>query len=371
MRSLFVALALVIGLHHSALAQYTHAAGKNAPMDPVSRTTYDKDGFAHTTVQMVAPKADSFGNAQGNDHDLAVDGAFKGQTVAVIQLYTGEGFDFSLPRAALAEKGFSVFRWSNGVPTPADLEKSLEKCNQLWIISGSSQLLTAAHLEIIKKFFDAGHGVYIWGDNEPYYADANFVAQGLLGTTMTGDVPGNEVVGVEKKLGGVGLLPNHLLTTGLEHIYEGVTIATIAPTPSLSPLIYGSADNLVAAYYDHDGKRAILDGGFTRLYLKWDTAGTARYVKNAAAWLANAERFGDTVVAVKTDVVAPPALRPVPSVPAIRTTPATPTASPTPVTTVTTMHDDMPSSTFGLILIAVVLGLGLAFLIPLWWRSRV
>ena len=136
---------------------------------------------------------------------------------------------------------------------------------------------------------------------------------------MTGDVPGDQVVGVEKTVGGVGLLPNHLLTTGLEHIYEGITIATIAKTKNLAPLIYGSADNLVAAYYDHDGKRAILDGGFTRLYLKWDTAGTARYVKNAAAWLANAERFGDGVVAVK-----PPALHPVPSVPAIHTAPAKP-----------------------------------------------
>lgn len=48
----------------------------------------------------------------------------------------------------------------------------------------------------------------------------------------------------------------------------------------------------MAAFYDKDAKRAIFDGGFTRLYLKWDTAGTARYVKNAAAWLANAERFG-------------------------------------------------------------------------------
>jgi hypothetical protein len=371
MRSLFVALALVIGLHHSALAQYTRAAGQNAPMDPVAKTTYDKDGYAHTTVQLVAPKADAFGNAQGNDHDLAVDGAFKGQTVAVIQLYTGEGFDFSLPRAALAEKGFSVFRWSNGVPTPADLEKSLQKCNQLWIISGSSQLLTEAHLKVIKKFFDAGHGVYIWGDNEPYYADANFVAQGLLGTTMTGDVPGDRVVGVENTSGGVGLLPNHLLTTGLEHIYEGITIATIAKTPSMSPLIYGSADNLVAAYYDHDGKRAILDGGFTRLYLKWDTAGTARYVKNAGAWLANAERFGDTVVAVKTD--KPIVGVPVKSVPAIATPSkiAPPVASKAAPTLTVATHDDMPSSTLGLILIAVVLGLGLACLIPLWWRSRV
>ncbi len=65
----------------------------------------------------------------------------------------------------------------------------------------------------------------------------------------------------------------------------------------LSPLVVGSAGNLVTAVYDHDGKRAVLDGGFTRLYINWDTAGTARYVKNAASWLANHERFGDDVLA--------------------------------------------------------------------------
>ena len=63
----------------------------------------------------------------------------------------------------------------------------------------------------------------------------------------------------------------------------------------LEPLIYGHEGNLVAAYYDANGKRAILDGGFTRLYVKWDTAGTARYVKNSAAWLQNVERFGSAV----------------------------------------------------------------------------
>ena len=42
-------------------------------------------------------------------------------------------------------------------------------------------------------------------------------------------------------------------------------------------------------------KRLIFDGGFTRLYCNWDTAGTGRYVKNAAAWLANVERFGKDV----------------------------------------------------------------------------
>ncbi len=47
----------------------------------------------------------------------------------------------------------------------------------------------------------------------------------------------------------------------------------------------------MTAIHDQDGKRAILDGGFTRLFCNRDTAGTARYVKNAAAWLVNVERF--------------------------------------------------------------------------------
>ncbi len=79
-------------------------------------------------------------------------------------------------------------------------------------------------------------------------------------------------------------------------MYEGVTIATLTENEDLTPIIYGSANNLVTAVYEKDGKRLILDGGFTRLYVNWDTAGTGRYVKNAAAWLVNYERFGDQVV---------------------------------------------------------------------------
>jgi len=74
----------------------------------------------------------------------------------------------------------------------------------------------------------------------------------------------------------------------------------------MQPLVFGSAGNLVTSIYEHDGKRAIVDGGFTRLYIHWDTAGTARYVKNAAAWLANAERFGTAKPAPQTVVADDP-----------------------------------------------------------------
>ncbi|NNC17575.1 hypothetical protein HJC22_17810 [Corallococcus exiguus] len=294
LRPLFCCIAFVLSAT-PALAQYNQVAGENAPMESVRRVVTKNDGSQELRETVRPAPRDGFGNAKGNQNDLAVDGAFEGQTVAVLQFYT-QDFDFSLPKAALKEKGFSVYRWVNSAPDPKELRKALQKACQLWIISDETQHLTPEHVKVIKEFFDAGHGVYIWGDNSPYYADANVVGQALLGTVMVGNIIGDQTVGLRKDGEGPGLLRRHLLTTGLEYLYEGITIATIQPSQQLTPLLHGSAGNLVAAFYDNGGKRAIFDGGFTRLYNKWDTAGTARYVKNAAAWLTNVERFGNAVV---------------------------------------------------------------------------
>jgi hypothetical protein len=300
MKTILAAFAAVLAcaVAAPASAQYTRAAGQSMPATEVDRVqVQDASGKTHYEQRVVPVKSDRWGNAQGNQNDLATDGAFEGQTVAVLQLYTG--FDFSLPRAALKEKGFSVFRWVDKPPPPAQLREMLKKACQLWIVSDMTPKLNAEHIKVIKEFFDSGRGVYIWGDNDPYYADANQVAEALFGTKMLGDVPGDQTVSLWPKPGVHGVLPNHLLTTGLHYLYEGITIATIQPNQVLKPLLYGHADNLVAAYYDNGGKRAILDGGFTRLYYKWDTAGTGRYVKNAAAWLTNVERFGTKVAVIK------------------------------------------------------------------------
>lgn len=251
-----------------------------------------------TTVKVVEQEVakDSYGNPDGNQYDLAVDGAFEGQTVAVLHLYTGEGFDFELPKEAIEQKGFSVYRWINNPPTPKELEKALEKSCQLWVISSSQRKLNDEHIAVIKSFFDSGKGVYIWGDNQPYYSDANAVSKALIDVEMQGNTMGNQTVDIQMGGKKIGLTPNHLITTGLQYIYEGITIATLDEHEDLTPIIYGSAGNLVTAVYEKDNKRLILDGGFTRLYINWDTAGTGRYVKNAAAWLVNYEFFGDEVV---------------------------------------------------------------------------
>ena len=280
----------------SALAQavYNSSAGQNAPQELRYVDELDEDGkVVGRRQESFRPSEDKWGNVAGNQYDLAVDGAFEGQTVAVIQLYN---FDFSRPKAALKEKGFGVYRWS-GMPGVEELKAGLEKACQLWLISGDSRHLSPEHVAVIKEFFDAGHGVYIWGDNQPFYADANVLGEALVGAKMQGDLRGDRVVDLltrdDKTDTAIGLRRDHLITTGIEQLYEGITIATVSPCESMEPLLYGSAGNLVAAIYDKDQKRVIFDGGFTRLYNRWDTAGTARYVKNAATWLVNVERFTD------------------------------------------------------------------------------
>lgn len=295
-------LTTVVLLSFSSLAwagPYTPSRGLNAPTVSVSERYEAEDGSVQVRQVERKAAADSWGNAAGNQYDLVVDGAFDGQTVAVLHFYTGEGFDFSLPKAALAEKGFSTYRWANQAPSPEELASGLEKANQLWVISGSDRKLTDAHLDVIQEFWQSGHGVYIWGDNQPYYADANAVADRLFEGGMDGNLMGNQTVTVVESMkeGKPGLAAGHDITTGLEHLYEGITIATLRQRKGMDPLLVGSEGNLVAATYDHAGRRAVLDGGFTRLYINWDTAGTARYVKNAASWLANYERFGDAVLA--------------------------------------------------------------------------
>lgn len=299
MKTKSILIGLFISLFSCSFAQYNANASKNVITEEVQEIYLDHEsGEERKRTVRKEVASDTYGNAKGNQYDLAIDGAFEGQTIAVLD-FCEDGYSFDTAKGALAEKGFSVYRWSKAAPTPEDLKAGLEKSCQLWLISGHTRYLNEKHLAVIKDFFESGKGVYIWGDNQPYYADANFISKALIDVEMTGNVRGDKTVNLQMEEKKAGVTPNHLITTGLQNIYEGITIATLPDHKDLTPIIYGSADNLVTAVYEKDGKRLILDGGFTRLFIKWDTAGTGRYVKNAAAWLVNYERFGDDVVANK------------------------------------------------------------------------
>ena len=280
-------------------AQYNSCAGKSEVYETVTRDVRNKETgrVEKVEVQEKVTNTDTYGNASGNQYDLAVDGAFEGQTIVVLQFCRDAGYNFDLAKAALKEKGFGVYQFIHAAPTPEQLEEALSKACQLWVISSTSQLLNDEHAEIIQRFFHSGKGVYLWGDNDPYHADANFLAEKLIGVSMSGNFIGTKNVGFKTKSSKEGMRPDHLVTTGLEFVYEGITIAKIIdPKEVVQPLIWSSDGNVVTAIYENQGQRLIIDGGFTRLCHSWDSAGTGRYVKNAAAWLVNYERFGEAVV---------------------------------------------------------------------------
>jgi hypothetical protein len=239
-------------------------------------------------------KRDIFGNIAGSAYDLSPNFAFSGETIAILQLYIQEGFDLSYTRCALERKGFSLKIWSNIVPTVEEFKQTLDISCQLWIISDLRVRLNLDLLEEIKTFFEKGKGIYIWGDNDPYYADANLIFKYLFEgeqDIMYGNAVGTKTVGLQAEYKKAGVKQNHLITTGISKLYEGNTIATIAKHPQLEPLVYGTENNVTIAVYDKNGKRAILDTGFTKLFNEfWDSVGTARYVVNAASWLVNVER---------------------------------------------------------------------------------
>lgn len=119
--------------------------------------------------------------------------------------------------------------------------------------------------------------------------DANKVVKSLgVSGMMSGNTPGGKIVNS-------GIRSWHPIATGLNCIFEGITISSIKwNNNDLDALIYGSEDNVVCAVYEKSDKRMILDGGFTRLFCNWDSAGTSRYIKNSAVWLSNVEKFGSS-----------------------------------------------------------------------------
>lgn len=245
--------------------------------------------YAGQTTIIGAPK-DQQGNALGTNYDLANDGAFNGETILVLHFYTGEGFDFREPQLALESKGFTVVRYTT-VPSLDVFVTELAKASQLWVISDQSQQLNDDHIAEIETFFHSGKGLFLWGDNDPYHADANAISKRLFSAQIKGYFHGDKVVVESRSQSNSGFI-QHLITTGLEHLYEGITVSNVHDSKDcLQPIMTGSDSAVITAIYDRDGKRAIIDGGFTRLYTKWDEAGTARFVKNAASWLVNWERF--------------------------------------------------------------------------------
>ena len=237
-------------------------------------------------------KTDQFGNPLGSEYDLAKNDAFKGYKIVIVDLCSDSTMNVDSPSKALQKKGFSVVVYKKEFPLQ-QLKKILDdNRSQLWIIANYRSHLSQECYKFVYDFFSSGRGLYLWSDNAPYFADTNIIIRRLFLTEMSGEYWGDQVLSIQKEENGPGIIKNHLITTGIQNFYEGITISNVRIDGGLKPLVYSSNGKIVTAYYDKDGKRCLVDGGFTRLFHKWDSAGTDRFVVNCAAWLANIERFG-------------------------------------------------------------------------------
>lgn len=252
---------------------------------------------------------DQFRNVVGVEFDLSPDGAFSGNKIAVYQAYIGENFTFQEPKQALEQKGFEVVLWHGQLPSLEDFSKTLGQCCQLWLISGDSVTLSEGYMQAVLKFVetpqcegesDMKKGLFIWGDNDPYNADANAVLQRLPffkgSVRLNGNYMADHILTEHpaptamRGTSQSGFKP-HFITTGLESLYEGITISDVRDPQHLCEPIITCSDQKshVTCLHNSGTHRILIDGGFTRLYPdRWArTAGTSRFVTNAACFLAN------------------------------------------------------------------------------------
>lgn len=241
-----------------------------------------KDGF------------DEFGNPVGRAFDLGSvdDVRLRGEKILLYVTYPETSYEWHHAKQAVAERQMQMDIVHTPGYSATDLdERRLADYSQLWYVSTSSLLLSSQQVQMIAEYVRAGNGLLIWADNEPYFADANLLAQTLIRTTFSGCIEGSGIMlpGASVK---PGYFVNHPLTQGINSLFEGITICTIAFAPGLTMLAQSHDGAFNMACFEKNKQRIVLDTGFTKLSPGsfYKTAGTARYFRNIAFWLAKGSR---------------------------------------------------------------------------------
>jgi hypothetical protein len=325
--------ALHAALETSAVA----AAGVSAR---VARANMANKGLLFTdaagiTVFGADVPQDHHGNAKGADYDLGQDGAFEKFPVCVYAQYTSGLLPALRGQVseALRRKGFPVTVVET-LPSGAELQESLKGFSQLWLLSDCKPILSADDVAIIvREWREQRLALYVFGDNEPFYHDANVLLREIGLPPMQDNYGGGKYCEARGVPAGTPLheLPaatvvNHFTTTGIRRLYEGITIAhfdlkrfttTSAAkvasdeSPSLAsrcvPVMVNTEGRVSVFVLEAEGSSAALiaDGAFTKLFCSWDTAGSARFVVNCACYLAaNSRAVGDVQAQVELPTAA-------------------------------------------------------------------
>jgi len=245
---------------------------------------------------------DEFGNPEGGMFDLGGgdEARLRGERILLYVAFNplehrttyGETFEWHHAQQAVRERQMDM-DILEGPPSHACLidERTLASYSQLWYVSSHCITLADHQVKLIADFVKRGNGLLLWADNDPWYADANLLARKLIGTEFSGDRYGDGIMVPGETLA-PGRFIEHPLTQGINELYEGITICTVRPVSGLTILAQSHDKQYNMACYEQGNQRIVLDSGFTKLiegrFTK--TAGTARYFRNIAYWLARGAR---------------------------------------------------------------------------------
>lgn len=241
-------------------------------------------------MNRVSDGFDQFGNPVGRAFDLGGgdEDRVRGERILFYVAVTGGDFAVAELQTIMAERGLQLdVRYA-----PDDLsDRLLAGYTQLWYVSGEQPTLSGRQVDMIVDYVSRGNGLAIWADNDPYYADANLLAQALIGTSFSGDKPGDQVM-VPGPAQTPGRFVEHQITQGVNNLYEGITICTLDPKPGLTILGRSHDGQNCLGCYERENRRVVLDAGFTKLYREFfdKSAGLGRYLSNIAFWLARGSR---------------------------------------------------------------------------------
>ena len=254
-------------------------------------------------------KRDVHGNIEGAEFDLSPDGAFRGIKIAVYQAFVCGGFMLEEFKQALEKKGFELVLWQGALPSLEEFCNTLDQCSQLWLISSHQVTMSEGYIQAVLEFVetpqlegqsDMNKGLFIMGDNDPFNADANVILQRLpffnnsvrlLGNFMGDKILKPHPVPTDMRASGHSGFRPHFITTGIETLDEGDTIADVRDPLRLCEPIVTSSDRRshVTSLYHSSTHRILINGGFTCLMSdRWvQSAGTSRFITNVACFLAN------------------------------------------------------------------------------------
>jgi hypothetical protein len=239
-------------------------------------------------LSMATP--DSHGNTASNGGDLGQDGAFEGLIISIIKQYSGLASGQYEPWVRdLCAKGFTVNVYS--YLTTQELTEVLETSNQVWLISDCRGHLSDEHINMIDAKWRQGLPLYIFGDNDPFFVDANKLLAKMELPEMSGNYVGSNYVYPSIEGGAKGI-EKTLPTTGITgKLFEGITIAEMSPArvkeTGCTVVMYNSRGGISVIMREaQDGcGQVIIDGAFTKLWCKYDAAGSKFLVINSACYL--------------------------------------------------------------------------------------